>query len=418
MTSREVFTSDPQPQPIYAGQRGWYNILEHLTTGSLTYAEAQSLAVQGRHEHNDACWALPVAMVCWMESRYSDALETLLEPSVVKACDSLWIYHNLVGMSSRQIEGQQSRAASAFERSISLDPNRPDTLYNYANLLKDDNPERAVEFYMRSLSLEPSAAAAWHNYGSTLSNLSKYKDALISLRLSLCLDPYVADVWCNLGLAYFGLEDFVCAERAFRYAISLDASHAASHTNLGNALISVLQPEEALCHLERGVELDQSSTHSLWNLALAYLLLGDYEKGWEYYEVRFENEDFAQVKIPTSGPRIRNLKNAPSKDEPSLVVWSEQGLGDAIQFSRYLPLLDAAGIPYLFLTRPSLMTLFRDWFGLGDRVQEVGSTDQSTDDRPHVALMSLPRLFGTELHTVPNICPYFSCSIPFRSELR
>ena len=59
------------------------------------------------------------------------------------------------------------------------------------------------------------------------------------------------------------------------------------------------------------------------------------------------------------------------------------------------------------------MTLFRDWFGLGDRVQEVGSTDQSTDDRPHVALMSLPRLFGTELHTVPNICPYFSCSIPF-----
>ena len=69
-------------------------------------------------------------------------------------------------------------------------------------------------------------------------------------------------------------------------------------------------------------------------------------------------------------------------------MWSEQGLGDAIQFSRYLPLLDAAGIPYLFLTRPSLMTLFRDWFGLGDRVQEVGSTDQSTDDRPHVALMS------------------------------
>ena len=53
-------------------------------------------------------------MVYWMESRYSDALETLLEPSVVAACDSLWIYHNLVGMVSRQIEGQQSRACICF----------------------------------------------------------------------------------------------------------------------------------------------------------------------------------------------------------------------------------------------------------------------------------------------------------------
>ena len=56
---------------------------------------------------------------------------------------------------------------------------------------------------------------------------------------------------------------------------------------------------------------------------------------------------------------------------PELVVWSEQGLGDAIQFCRYLRCLDSAGIPFLFLTRPSLMTLFRDWFGLGDRVQRL-----------------------------------------------
>ena len=63
------------------------------------------------------------------------------------------------------------------------------------------------------------------------------------------MDPNVADVWCNLGLAYFGLEDFISAERAFRHAIALDASHAPSHTNLGNALISVLQPEEALLYL-------------------------------------------------------------------------------------------------------------------------------------------------------------------------
>ena len=89
------------------------------------------------------------------------------------------------------------------------------------------------------------------------------------------------------------------------------------------------------------------------------------------------------------------------------MVWSEQGLGDAIQFCRYLNLLDAAGIPFIFLTRPSLMTLMRDWMGLGERVQSLESTDPKSDTRPHVALMSLPRLVWYGASTrFPSICPY------------
>ena len=99
------------------------------------------------------------------------------------------------------------------------------------------------------------------------------------------------------------------------------------------------------------------------------------------------------------------------------MVWSEQGLGDAIQFCRYLNLLEASNVPFVFLTRPSLMTLMRDWTGLGDRVQAMGSTDPKVDTRPHVALMSLPRLFGTELHTVPSVCPYLQTSAPPREPL-
>jgi len=388
-----------------------------VSNRSLSSQEALEHAIRGRQIDGDSRWVLPLAMAHWLEGRYPDALKALFEPSVVQACDPLWLYHNLVGMVARKVEGQNARAVKAFERSLELEPDRPDTLYNFANLLKDDDPERAVDLYRRSLVLEPSAASAWHNYGTALNSLTQYEGALLALRLSLRLDPLVADVWCNLGLAYFGLEDFTNAERAFRHAISLEASHAPSHTNLGNALISVLQPEEALQYLERGVELDQSSTHSLWNLALAYLLLGDYSKGWEYYEVRFDNEDFEHVTIPTSGPRLRDLASAPREGQPPLVVWSEQGLGDAIQFCRYLKLLDAAAIPYVFLTRPSLMTLMRDWTGLGERVQLIGSTDPEADTRPHVALMSLPRLFGTELHTIPSICPYLKAPAPPREAL-
>ena len=397
---------------MYEDGAGWYSLLEKVSQRSLPTEDIPSLVARGRQAHDDSRWALPLAMAYWLEGRYRDALAALDEPSVVQASDSLWLYHNLVGMVARKIDGEMDRAIRAFERSLQLDPNRADTLYNFANLLKDEEPERSVALYRRSLAIEPSAPAAWHNYGTALNNLNQYEDALVALRLSLRLDPLEADVWCNLGLSYFGLEDFPSAEGCFRHAIALDASHAASHTNLGNALINVLQPEEALLHLERGVELDQSSTHSLWNLALAYLLVGDYAKGWEYYEVRFDNDDFEHVTIPTSGPRLRDLTAAPRRGQPPLVVWSEQGLGDVIQFCRYLNLLDAAGIPFIFLTRPHLLTLMRDWTGLGGRVQLLDSTDPKTDTRQNVALMSLPRLFGTDIHTVPSICPYLHAPIP------
>ena len=402
---------------MYGVDGGWYSLLERVSKRSVGTQDALALAARGKQAYGDSRWALPEAMAYWIESRHAEALASLLEPSVVQSSDSLWIYHNLVGMVARKVAGEMDRALRAYERSLELDPNRPDTLYNFANFLKDDDPERAVSLYCRSLVLEPTSASAWHNYGTALNSLDKYREAVYALKLSLRLDPLVADVWCNLGLAYFGLEHFSVAERAFRYAIALDASHAASHTNLGNALISVLQPEEALLYLERGVELDQSSTHSLWNLSLAYLLLGDYAKGWEYYEVRFDNEDFQHVTIPTSGARLRALVDAPRRGQPPLVVWSEQGLGDAIQFCRYLNLLDVAGIPFVFLTRPSLISLMRDWTGFGDRVQSLDSTDPKTDTRPHVALMSLPRLFGTELHSVPSICPYLQASAPPRDDL-
>ena len=129
--------------------------------------------------------------------------------------------------------------------------------------------------------------------------------------------------------------------------------------------------------------------HSLWNLALAYLLLGDYVKGWEYYEVRFENEDFEHVSVPTSGPRRHLARLHPRSASISCVV--RAGLGDVIQFCRYLNLLDAAGIPFVFLTRPSLIKLMRLWMGLGDKSSTRQHKSQLRFKAPR-ALMSLPRI--------------------------
>ena len=153
-------------------------------------------------------------------------------------------------------------------------------------------------------------------------------------------------------------------------------------------------------------------------MSLAYLLLGRYKEGWRYYEARFNCPDFEDVTPPTSGNALQSLDDAPRNSEEPLIVWSEQGMGDVIQFCRYLHLLEAASISFVFLTRPCLVPLIREWTGYGERVQPFGSFDREADKRQHVALMSLPALFSTELHTVPSHVPYLHATQPTPKNLR
>ena len=385
-------------------------LLADLCHGKLTPEQVIQQATARRHSDGNPLWQVPVGMAHYLQNQFDEGLAALRLVESVGQQNANWLV--IAGMCARQIKGQEPLARAYYRQALDVDPSRADSYYNLGNLLKDDEPEEAERLYRCSLALDPSSATVWHNLGISLNNQNRHNEALGPLRNSLRLDPTVADVWCNLGLAYYGSDEFDQAERSFRYTISLDQNHAASHLNLGNALMHSLQAEEAIRHLERGVQLEQSSTNSLFNLGLANLLLGRYKPGWEYYEARFRSKDFNAGQIPTSGPQIRRLEDCPKPGDPPLMVWSEQGMGDSIQFCRYLALLEAAGVPYMFLTRPCLLELQRAWTGLGEKIQALGSTDPATDQRPHVALMSLPLLFGTELHTVPAQVPYLTTQQP------
>ena len=104
----------------------------------------------------------------------------------------------------------------------------------------------------------------------------------------------------------------------FVSVLSMDSSHAQSHINLGNTLINVFRPDEAVVLLERGLELDPSSHNSLWNLALAYLLLGRFDPGWKYYEARFKAcKEFEELHPPTSGSQVKSFDQLPKAGDLS-----------------------------------------------------------------------------------------------------
>ena len=104
---------------------------------------------------------------------------------------------------------------------------------------------------------------------------------------------------------------------------------------------------------------------------------------------------------------MKSFDQLPRAGDPELIVWSEQGLGDSIQFVRYLHLLQAADIPFLFVARDSLFSLLLKWTGLSDHIiRSTDLPDVESDQRPHVPLMSLPMVFKTDHHTIPASVPY------------
>ena len=400
-------------------EQPWFGLMQALGDGTCPPEQGIAEASSRLQMSGDGCWGLPLAMAYWSQKKYQECCDVLEREDIAHACAHSFLYFNLLGMSVRHLPSGESRARAAYEKALIIDPQRADTLYNLANLLKDDDQHRANQLYSESLRINAWGAECWHNYGSNLSNLHAQENAVEALQTSIFLDPNVADVWCNLGLAYYGLDRFDEAERCFRFSLSMDTSHAQSHINLGNTLINSFRPDEAVVLLERGLELDPSSHNSIWNLALAYLLLGRFDKGWKYYETRFNAcKEFENLSPPTSGLQVKSFEQLPRHGDPELIVWSEQGLGDSIQFVRYLHLLQAAGIPFLFVARDSLFSLLSKWTGLSKYIIRSSDLPEGPDQRCHLPLMSLPMVFNTELHTIPASVPYLAPSEPIPDRLK
>ena len=341
---------------------------------------------------NANLWNVAVGVVHWRLNDPAAALECYQQ--VLPQLEGDATFQMLRGMAARKLPDQRHIAEAAYERALELDPMRSDALYNLGNLYRDDRPVDAERCYRASLSLNPDQPMCWHNYGILLLHELRLPEACHALQNSLRLDPNVASVWCNLSLAKFADRRMEPARRTLQQAIALEPS------------LPVATPDQAIASWEQGGSLTADSIDALWDLALISLAAGDYRNGWRLYEVRSSTKNFVSSEVPTAGPRLRRLADAPGSGEPALVVWSEQGLGDAIQFGRYLHLLAAAGIPFELRCRKPLFTLFRDWFGLGERaVLETHCTDPN-DLRPHVSLLSLPYLFGCELSTLPSVVPY------------
>ena len=330
-----------------------------------------------------------------------------------------WLLKGLILKRLSASEECNTPVLDSYYHAYSIDPSRWDIPFNIANSLKVTDPASAVSWYLKSLKLNPFSDSCWKNLGLLYLEKDQPLLAIHSLSSGLKIKPDDVDALCNLGLSYLCLDRFANAEKCFKLAILCDNTDSKGHLNYGNLLMANGNLTAALDHLSFQSSLSSESADARFNLGLCHLMMGKYSDGWPLYESRFNT---GLVDLPNCfNPLNRiytfnELRNLPPNSR--IVVWSEQGIGDTIQFVRYLNLLDVVGIEYDFYCEPSLVSLVRDWMLPGKSVISKSNLDLNGSYSHHIPLMSLPLLFDTNSFTIPCSLPYFKPSTQIPQHLQ
>ncbi len=295
-------------------------------------------------------------------------------------------------------------ARAAYARCRELDPHSSAAWCNLGATFQHERryPE-AEEAYRAALRLAPDSPAILNNLAIALHAQKNWDGALAVLERLLEVAPDHLDGLDTLASTLTAKSDFTRAEAALRRALALAPRRAEAHANLANLLLTVGKAHDSLAAYATAIELNPALTTAQYNESIARLLTGDLAGGWPRYELRLEKRPRAE-RERFSAPRWRG-------DFPlhgrTILVHAEQGLGDTLQFIRYVPLLAAAGATVHVEVQRPLLSLARSIAGAAS---VIARGDPLPAFDCHCPMLSLPLGFGTTLGTIPSAPSYLSAA--------
>jgi tetratricopeptide (TPR) repeat protein len=297
--------------------------------------------------------------------------------------------------------GRAAAALASFDRAVVINPDLAPAHHQRAALLQDlKRHEEAVAAYRTALRLDPRNAQAANDLGTALIESGRFDEALASIDQALALDPGLFGALINRGNALNQLKRPEQALQAYQRALALNPAAAQVHSNCGHLLHDAGRYDEALHAYERALALQPDLALVQWNKGLIKLLHGEFEEGWRLYEARWQS--YAR-------PSFRNfpqpLWSGDALAGRTILLHAEQGLGDTLQFCRYLPAVAELGGTVLLEAPATLLPLLET---LPGRKTLLASGDPLPPFDLQCPLLSLPLAFGTRLETIPAPIPYLS----------
>lgn len=332
--------------------------------------------------------------------RFSDALtafDRALEENLDLAIVHCQRGNALMGMH------QFKHAVESFDAALRLQENFPEALCNRGVALDQlMQHEAALSSYNEAIEYNPGIAVVYFNRGNTLLALSHNAEAIKSYDQAIRLQPNYAKAFCNRGNALQALDELKKATESYSAAIACQPDYVEAYCNRGNALRASWQFDRARADYDRAISIDPTHTNSHWNRGLLELLQGNYKDGWQGFEWRrreIRQEISDCVDVGSSPPHPYNLL------DKTVLLYSEQGLGDTIMMCRYVELLANRGARVVIETPPALANLISRMNGV-EAVVPRGMQWPEFDWC--CSFLSLPKFFGTRVESIPHADGYLT----------
>ncbi len=263
-------------------------------------------------------------------------------------------------------QGQVDEGIKFLKKALEIQPNDAQSMCNLgAVYIAKEQHEAAVEILERALAIDPNFVLAHNNLSSTLPNVGRIADAIAAAKRAIALRPDYAEAYNNLAFAYAMNGDMHDAVKHYRHAISLRHDLPMAHKNLG----------------------------------LCLLYLNQYVEGWKEYEWRW----LADQRRPRTA--AQPLWTGGPLEGKTILLFAEQGLGDALQFARFAPMLAARGARVVLEIHTQLQHFARRLDGVAE-VLPIFQTPPPFDT--YQALMSVPGILGIGPDNIPGDVPYLS----------
>jgi pentatricopeptide repeat protein len=435
--SRGEHQTAGQAQPIPAGSGAgtpatlYATGLAHLRAGRNLDAQLccqQSLAIDDNHADTRHLMGL----LCLDAKQHDHAVEWIsrairLEPKAE--------YLTTLGTTLQQM-GRHEDALKAFDKAVQLKPEVGELWKNLGNVLVDlQRPNDAILSFQHALTLAPGHWHASHQCGHLLYNAQRFEEALP--HLSLCLEqqpehlatlqlralslrglrryeegladsmrayavaPNDADTCNNIGDALHSLERHEEALPWFDRAIALRPDFVSAINNKAFLLSQMRRFDEAFTIYERMQREGINTPVTDWNLSLLHMMTGDFEAGWRGREARWRAPVLASPYPNFAQPIWLGEGDIGGK---TVLVHADEGLGDCLQFARYLPDVAALGARVVLVVAKPVCSLLSRLPGVAECISLPGGQLPAFD--LHCPLSSLPLAFKTRLDTIPPAPSY------------
>jgi len=407
------------------------NALTYLNMGNVAAAkEIYQQILETNPKHIQSLNMLSV--ICFQSGEHNEAI-SLTRKAIEYEPNQFSLHNNLGNMF--QAIGNTQEAIKAFQRAIELNPSSPQSYYNLGLTLKEMGKiEEAIEATNKAIENDPNYIPSYNNLALLLQAAEQTDAAESAFKKALQIDPNHLEILNNYALLLQKERQFDKALELLYRALEINTNFAPAMINMGNIQKEQGCLDEALRIYQKAIELnpnipqahdnlhqvlkeqgkydelittyldllakDSENPKYHFDLGLIYLTLEQFDKGWEHYEYRLKTNRAIGNEKQYILSYEKPLWQGEDLEGKTIYIYSEQGHGDIIQFSRYLQLLCEKGARIVFQSLPALDSIFNI---NNPKIIILPSNKRilAASYDYYCPLLSLPHRFKTDLNNVP-----------------